>query len=88
MRLRRSASAPSAAAAARRTARKSVTRANARPPRKKVAEGELNGADMAGLDTYHSKRNFGVTAEPQGQGRAQARPRLRHPEARRDAAAL
>ena len=43
---------------------------------------------MAGLKTYHAKRDFGVTAEPRGEGFAPGRPGLRHPETRRDAAAL
>ena len=43
---------------------------------------------MAGLKTYRAKRNFSVTAEPKGKVARRARPRLRHPEARGDAAAL
>ena len=43
---------------------------------------------MATLRTYRQKRDFGKTAEPRGKAGRKKGLSLRHPEARRDAAAL
>ena len=43
---------------------------------------------MATLQTYRAKRDFGKTAEPRGTAARKQGLSLRHPEARRDAAAL
>ena len=65
--------------------RRKARRASKRDPERRIT-GSCAVETNAGLNTYRAKRRFGVTAEPKGKVGAQARPRLRHPEARRDGA--